>query len=106
MISHIAGIQPVESTPGYKRIHIAPVIGGTLTYAQGHFISPYGRISSSWKYDGNSAVFDIEIPTNTTAEIALPAALINADKIREQYGGNIAGDVVTFTVGSGSYSFR
>lgn len=106
MISHIAGIQPVESTPGYKRIHIAPVIGGTLTYARGHFISPYGRISSSWKYDGNSAAFDIEIPTNTTAEIALPAALINAEKIREQYGGNIAGDVVTFTVGSGSYSFR
>lgn len=106
MISYISGIRPVEGEPGYKKIQIAPVIGGTLTHAKGYYISPYGRISSSWKLDGNKAVFDIEIPANTTAEIALPVMLVEAEKLRETYGGEIAGDVLKFTVGSGAYRFE
>lgn len=91
---------------GYKKIRIVPVPGGTLTHAEGYYISAYGKISSSWRSDGEKAVFEMEIPANTTAEISLPADLVEAGKIRDTYSGKIAGEKVTFTVGSGSYRFE
>ncbi|KAG5795634.1 hypothetical protein H9Q69_005313 [Fusarium xylarioides] len=42
MHTTIAGIQPLE--PGWKRIRIAPVPGGTITSCHAQFISPYGEI--------------------------------------------------------------
>lgn len=105
MISHIAGIQPVESEPGYKKIRIAPLIGGTLTFAEGHYLSPYGMISSSWKLDGKKAVFDIEIPANTTAEIVLPTEFVNLERILDTFAGKIVGNDVVFSLGSGKYRF-
>lgn len=106
MISYIAGIQPVKEAPGYKKIRIAPILGGTLTHAEGYYISAYGKISSSWKFDGEKAVFEMEIPANTTAEISLPAELVEAGKIRDTYSGKTAGGKVTFRVGSGRYRFE
>jgi hypothetical protein len=35
-------------------------------------VSPYGRIGSSWKRDGNKLEWNVEIPANTTATVKLP----------------------------------
>ena len=82
----LAGIRP--AAPGFKKIHIQPAIVGDLTWVKGHFDSPYGRIVSDWKIEGNRLTMDVTIPTNTTATIVVPGK-----------GGG------THEVGSGHYEF-
>ncbi len=66
----LAGIRP--AAPGFKKILIAPSIVGDLTWVKAHFDSPYGRIVSNWKIEGNQLIMDVTIPANTTATIVVP----------------------------------
>jgi Bacterial alpha-L-rhamnosidase C-terminal domain/Bacterial alpha-L-rhamnosidase 6 hairpin glycosidase domain len=54
------------------RFVIAPVPGGTLSYASACYESVYGSVSSKWENNGGSLRFTISIPANATAEIVLP----------------------------------
>lgn len=74
MYRAVAGINSVESAPGYKEIVIAPKPGGGLKNASASLETLYGKVSSAWKIEGNKTVFDIVIPPNTTAKIILPNA--------------------------------
>ena len=67
LFESVLGIAPVEA--GYKKIKIAPVIGGGLTYARGYHDSPYGRIESAWETDGETVTLKCTIPKDTTAVI-------------------------------------
>jgi alpha-L-rhamnosidase len=66
----LAGIRP--AAPGFKKILIEPSIIGDLTWVKAHFDSPYGRIVSNWKLEGNQLTMDVTIPANTTATVVLP----------------------------------
>jgi alpha-L-rhamnosidase len=66
----IGGIAPME--PGYRRISIAPVPGGGMTYAEATLESPYGRISSRWDKTGDDIEYRFSIPTGTSAVVSLP----------------------------------
>lgn len=57
---------------GQNRFEIAPVPGGTLTYAEAVYNSPYGKVESTWKCEQGQIVFTVTIPANTTARIHLP----------------------------------
>ena len=70
MYERIAGISPME--PGYKKIRIAPLPGGPLTFAKGEYDSPYGKIKSHWELQGNEFNLHITIPPNTTAQVVIP----------------------------------
>ncbi|MDO4857196.1 MAG: family 78 glycoside hydrolase catalytic domain [Thermoguttaceae bacterium] len=78
MFRYLAGIECVE--PGFKRIRIAPCArpedlrGVGLHTVSASVDSPYGVISSSWKWDEKYEKFELKvtIPANTTAEILLP----------------------------------
>jgi alpha-L-rhamnosidase len=74
MYKVIAGINPVDTAPGYKSILIAPRPGGNLTYAQASLKTLYGTIISSWKLKDGNFTLDIVIPNNTNAEVILPGA--------------------------------
>jgi alpha-L-rhamnosidase len=82
----LAGIRP--AAPGFKRILIRPTVVGDLTWVKAHFDSPYGRIVSDWKIEGNQLTMDVTVPANTTATIVVPG----------KNGG-------THKVGSGNYHF-
>ena len=64
----VAGIR-VE---GENRLTIAPMPGGSLTYAQAEYLSPYGKVVSRWEKTGEGIVCTVEIPANVTAQIILP----------------------------------
>jgi len=66
----LAGINP--AAPGFKKIVIKPSIVGDLTWVKAHFDSPYGRIISNWKIEGNQLTMDVTIPPNTTATVVVP----------------------------------
>ena len=108
-----AGIQPDPAAPGFKNVIIKPAIVGDLTWVKAHHDSPYGRIVSNWKRDGNKLSMEVTIPANSTATVYMPTASV-AD-VREN-GKNITKvPGVTFlrmesgravlTVASGHYSF-
>lgn len=109
-----AGIDVVESDPGYKKIKIQPHITDKLTEVGANVKTYYGTISSKWNTSGSDITLRVEIPANTTATVYIPAK--SADGITEN---NVAlssaqgvkvigqqGDYVAVEVGSGKWEFK
>lgn len=113
MYSRVAGIDIDPLHPGFENIWLRPTPGSGLTYANATFDSVHGPIQSNWSKQGNSVVYDIAVPANTTATLWIPAA--KAAQVTE--GGKTAskvkgikflrqeGDKAVFTIGSGTYKF-
>jgi alpha-L-rhamnosidase len=57
---------------GENRFTIRPLPGGSLCYAEARYDSPYGRVCSRWERTEEGDAFQIEIPSNTEAELTLP----------------------------------
>jgi alpha-L-rhamnosidase len=87
--THTAGIQPVDDTPAYRRFRVEPRPGGGLTWAEGVYDSPYGRIESSWRIHGERFELTVTVPAGTTAEVVLP------DGTRNDVGPGAATHVCT-----------
>ncbi len=68
----LAGIKPDEQQPGFKHIIMQPKVFGDLTFVKAHYDSVYGRIESNWKLDGDTFVWNVTIPANTTADVYVP----------------------------------
>ncbi len=110
----VAGLDIDPEIPGYKHILIQPQPGGGLEHAEASFHSMYGSVITGWKITGSLMKLIARIPPNTTAQIALPHALIenihtiegllveNNDyrNLRQQPG------TVFLEVGSGYYEFE
>jgi len=71
---YVAGINPVESAPGFKKILIRPMVNSLLDHARANIRTQYGTVESAWKLEGESITIEVTIPFNTTAEIHLPDA--------------------------------
>ncbi len=68
---NVGGIYPVEE--GYRKIRIEPDPECGVHKASRSLISAQGKISCSWKIEGdNLLILDVTIPCNTEAEIVLP----------------------------------
>jgi len=65
----LGGISPDPHSPGFKKILLRPSFVNGLDFFESEFISPYGRIVSSWKRIGDNIVYDITVPANTTAKL-------------------------------------
>jgi len=66
----VAGLAP--AAPGYRRILIRPIPGGSLTWARARHRTPYGLAGCSWRIEEGSITVEVEIPPNTSAEVHLP----------------------------------
>lgn len=80
----IAGIEPLAA--GYGEFRIQPLVGGSLTWATGSVLTPYGTIVSDWKLEGDSFTVKVQVPVGTRCHLVLP----NGEKK---------------LLGSGSYSY-
>ena len=85
--------------PGFKHIIMKPHPVGDLTHVKASHRSPYGKIESKWRKDGEKFIWEIEIPANTTATVTLPKGKLG--KMTE--GGKPVPQ--TITIGSGEYRF-
>ncbi|WP_299012525.1 family 78 glycoside hydrolase catalytic domain [uncultured Polaribacter sp.] len=85
-----AGISPLE--PGYKKILFAPLPHENISEAQGSYNSIYGEIKSEWKFTTGNFVYNITVPTNTTAKVILPRF---SDNIYITVNGNKVEAVLT-----------
>ena len=72
MMAYSLGIQRDE--PGFRKFILQPEPDptGTMTWAEGHYDSMHGRISSAWRIDGKALTYRATVPANTTATLYLP----------------------------------
>lgn len=59
--------------PGWRRVRIAPIPGGGISFAKTSFNSPYGLVSSDWHIEGDVFVLVVKVPPNTFATVKLPS---------------------------------
>jgi alpha-L-rhamnosidase len=85
----VGGLAP--AAPGYRRIRIAPVPGGGLSWASSRHRTPYGIAESSWRIDDGSLEVTALVPPNTTAEVVLPGVAASSEPL---------------VVGSGRHAWR
>jgi alpha-L-rhamnosidase len=68
----VAGINPDEAGPGYRRTRIRPEPGGGLTWARAAYRSIRGRIALEWTARAGEFALRVEVPPNVTATVYLP----------------------------------
>jgi alpha-L-rhamnosidase len=113
MMQYLAGIRRNPAHPGFQQFIIKPEVIGDLTWVKAHHDSPYGRIKSAWKKEGEQFSLNITVPANSSAQVFVPAG--NADAVTES--GKPAAKAkgvkflrsengrVIYEVQSGSYQF-
>lgn len=57
---------------GENKFQIAPMPGGSFSFARTSYNSIYGKIESGWEKTGSGWKYAVTIPANCTADIALP----------------------------------
>jgi alpha-L-rhamnosidase len=72
MYEVLAGINIDPASPGYKHVLIQPQPGGGFAHASASHISPYGRIATNWKFNGQNFELEVVIPANSSATVRLP----------------------------------
>ena len=110
----MAGINTDEKETGYKKIIIAPHLGGNLTLVNANLETIYGRINSEWQLNNDVMDITVTIPANTTAEVVLPKAsqanVTESNKPVKDVDAitNIKkeGTDLKLNVGSGTYHFQ
>ncbi|MCJ8210012.1 glycoside hydrolase family 78 protein [Mucilaginibacter sp. RS28] len=107
----LAGIR--AQSPGFKTIEMKPAFDSGLSDVKASYRTPYGLIKSAWKKTGNGLNWQVTLPSNTKAVLAIPAKNIAAITID---GAAIAGQkdikaaveksgLVKIEIGSGDYNF-
>ncbi len=87
MQREIGGLAP--AAPGYRRLEIAPRLGGGLTHARAQHLTPYGMATCAWQMEQGRLSLSVEVPPNTTARVTLPGQP----------------DAAPFEVGSGTHTW-
>lgn len=65
-----AGIQALETAPGYKKIRISPLPDSRLDWLTASLETRYGKITSSWKKLENDWCYEISTPVEAEIIIA------------------------------------
>ncbi len=117
MFETMAGINPDPDCPGYKHTLLSPVPDSRIT-AKASYNSAYGMITADSAIQDGIWTYKASIPSNTTAEIRIPAAgeaycTVNgkalADLTMEADGLTFVGmedGVLVFDAVSASYTFE
>ena len=106
---YVAGIDQATNSVGYRRLHLAPRVGGTLTHASASYESPLGLVRSGWRLAGEHATFEFLIPPGSTADITLPGVHGELEGLRLADSPHVqdlqvGGTHTQFVLPSGSYS--
>lgn len=66
LYSVAAGIKPVEDHAGFEEVIIAPVPDKRLGSMKASLDTAYGKIQSSWHYEGDEVCYEITTPVKAT----------------------------------------
>lgn len=107
---YLAGIQQDSKSAGFKKVVIAPMPAGDLTFAEASYQSGYGNIKSRWDKTDKGYKLAIEIPANSTATVQIPTKgndkLIIKESNKILKPKTITKDKASFEIGSGTWLFE
>lgn len=72
LFSSMCGI----NVDGENHFTVSPKPGGHFTFASARYDSVFGTVASSWQKENGRYLYNIEIPSNCTADIILPDGTI------------------------------
>ena len=113
MYEYLGGIRPdLERALAFKRITLKPTLVPGLEFVKATYQSQMGPISSEWKRDGASLVWNFSIPANTVATVYVPAkdaaSVTESGKPMAEADGveflRMENGAAVFEAGSGTYS--
>jgi alpha-L-rhamnosidase len=112
-IEGLGGIRYDEKAPGFKHFIASPGVESGLKQVDVSLATGYGKIRSAWRVKGNAVTWDLTVPANTTATVALPATELNAVReggrpVTSQPGiaqAAVAAGIFRCEVASGTYRF-
>ncbi len=103
----LGGIFPDPEKPGFKNIILKPHFVSFLDYFEASHKAPTGDIISNWKKEGNTIIYSVTVPANSSATLYLEnnlriinSADIEGVKVQTNHGKQF------YTLNSGVYSFR
>jgi alpha-L-rhamnosidase len=112
--SVLAGINPDENYPGFKRFTINPFVPDhDFDWVSASLHTMHGTISSSWRKKPGEWILETKVPANTTAVVHLPLSpgafiteggkpVSRAKGIRPMASED---EEVVFELAAGSYKF-
>ncbi|MGB7325408.1 MAG: family 78 glycoside hydrolase catalytic domain [Rubripirellula sp.] len=77
LLNDIAGVRDHQDEPGMQKLLLAPHIPKDLDHAAGTLQTSYGTVKSAWRKDGDTVVWNILVPPNSSAEVRLPDGVDN-----------------------------
>jgi alpha-L-rhamnosidase len=95
----LGGIYPDEKNPGFKNVILKPHFVAGLDHFEASHDGPHGRITTSWKRNGNVIGYTITIPANSTATVRFDAP--NA-----YLKGKLAGQEVQLVAGTHVFEIK
>lgn len=108
MYRNMAGINPVEEAPGFKKAIIRPQPDYRMSKCNCTFKSAAGTYVSNWEIIGGKLKFQITIPFNASAQVILPDAIhrdviCNGRNLSELSDAEQSGTYVSFAAAAGTY---
>lgn len=67
----LGGIKPDPNQPGFKNVLLKPYFVEQLDQFSAEHDGPFGKIVSSWERKGESVVYQITIPPNSSATVTI-----------------------------------
>jgi alpha-L-rhamnosidase len=111
---NVAGLNPDEQHPGYQSFMIHPRPTKEVTWCNASYDSIRGKISTTWKCEGDKFTLSVTIPANTTATVFIPASgpgvITESGKPAAQAEGvtflRSESGAAVYQIGSGTYQFN
>ena len=72
MYRDVAGINPIEEFPGFRKFRLAPKPDALLGSVEAVYHSPVGTIKSGWRYVEDGLEYCFSIPYGSSALLTLP----------------------------------
>jgi len=70
----LGGIRADPTHPGFQQVILNPVFPPQLESARAEVPSPYGKVTSAWKREGDSIRWQVTVPWNSRATVKLPGS--------------------------------
>jgi alpha-L-rhamnosidase len=80
-----AGISCTSANPGFGRIVMAPVPDKRLGFVDAEYDSAAGKIRSSWRYEGDTWVWEFTVPDGAVADVTLPGESESKEYVSGNY---------------------
>lgn len=108
----VAGLALDPERPGFQNTVFDPELGGGLDSASARIESVRGRVSSSWRIQGDMFAMTVRVPANSTGEVHLPTtsseqvvSTLDDLEVLPSTAGEDAGELVV-RVGPGVHRFE